>query len=92
MRGVRAGATDRKIDPSAVEARSAFGVQEWELFRAVALMRGVRASPAMVTVKRCGGGYADLRFGAAFSVPCVKRPDLLSGLSFVRMSSRPGRK
>ena len=43
-------------------------------------------SPAMGTVGRNGEAYDETRFGAAFSVPCVKRPDLLSGLSFVRMA------
>ncbi len=81
MCGVRAGATDRKIVPGASEARNGFGVQEGELFRAVALMCDMRPSPAMGTVEMWGGGYDDRRFGAAFSVPCVKRPDLLSGLS-----------
>jgi len=34
-----------------------------------------------------------LLFGAAFSVPCVKRPDLLPGLSLVlRGTPRPARR
>jgi hypothetical protein len=35
----------------------------------------------MVTGEGWGGDYAKGVVGAAFSVPCVKRPDLLPGLS-----------
>jgi len=45
-------------------------------------------SPTMGTVGMPAAGYAWIRFGAAFSVPCVKRPDLLSGLSFVLISRK----
>ena len=41
-------------------------------------------SPAMGTIETAEPGYDVLGFGAAFSVPCVKKPDLLSGFSFVR--------
>ena len=38
-------------------------------------------SPVMVTGEGWRCGYAFIVVGAAFSVPCVKRPDLLPGLS-----------
>jgi len=41
----------------------------------------LRVSPVMGTGEGWGGGYAKGIVGAAFSVPCVKRPDLLPGLS-----------
>ena len=41
----------------------------------------------MGTVVMPGDGYDDVVVGAAFSVPCVKRPDLLSGLSFFPLAT-----